>query len=141
MLELNNRTAYPLTDIRSVASQIIELDTTNKVFLIHGEMGSGKTTLIKEICKVLGSKDDLSSPTFSIVNEYTYPKGKIFHFDLYRIKNLEELLDIGFEDYIQSGNYCFIEWPGLAEGFLQNDFIKINVDAGENIRYLSASKF
>ena len=103
-------------------------------------MGSGKTTLIKEICKALGSTDHMSSPTFSIVNEYKYTGGKIFHFDLYRLKNLEELLDIGFEDYVYSQNYCLIEWPQLAERYLQNQFIKINISTSENIRYLRASK-
>lgn len=140
MITLNNTYQFSLNKISEIATQIINIDSNNKVFMLEGEMGSGKTTLIKEICKALGSTDHMSSPTFSIVNEYKYTGGKIFHFDLYRLKNLEELLDIGFEDYVYSQNYCLIEWPQLAERYLQNQFIKINISTSENIRYLRASK-
>ncbi len=141
MIKINDKYQFSLNNISETAKQIIELDLNCRIFIFYGEMGSGKTTLIKEICKHLGSADNLSSPTFSIVNEYEYSNGKIFHFDLYRLKNSEELLDLGFEEYINSGNYCFIEWPKLAEPLLSNDTIKIELSTSENIRYLRASKF
>src|ERR1035437_1284140 len=98
-----------------VASDIIEAIKNTKVVLFYGEMGSGKTTLIKEICKQLGVKGSISSPTYGLVNEYhTKDNDTIYHLDLYRIKNIEECLDMGIEEYIDSGNYCFIEWPEIA---------------------------
>ena len=137
MLLLN--TSYTLAQLNSVAQQLIQLN--QKIMLFSGEMGSGKTTLIKQICAQLGSTDNFSSPTYQLVNEYIYPQGKIFHFDLYRLKSINELLDIGFEDYIFSNNYCFIEWPALAEQFLKSNFIKINILVQQNSRYLSATSF
>ena len=98
-----------------VAQDIAVAIKDNKVVLFYGEMGAGKTTLIKEICAQLGVTDGMSSPTFALVNEYhTKDNSTIYHFDLYRIKNIEECLDMGMEEYIQSGNYCFIEWPEIA---------------------------
>jgi tRNA threonylcarbamoyladenosine biosynthesis protein TsaE len=132
-------TQYTLNELASVAIQLIHLN--QKTLLFNAPMGAGKTTLIKEICLQLGSTDNFSSPTYQLVNEYLYPKGKIFHFDLYRLKSINELLDIGFEDYISQNNYCLIEWPTLAEQFLKSDFLKINITTQQNIRYLSATKF
>ena len=97
--------------ISEIASQLLTEFDTYKLFCFIGNLGTGKTTMITELCRVLGSTDDISSPTFSIVNVYDCDKGKIYHFDLYRLKNLEEAMDIGFEEYIYSNNYCFIEWP------------------------------
>ncbi len=141
MINLHDKYQFSLSNISKVANDIIELDSNCKIFLFYGQMGAGKTTLIKALSENLGSTDNFSSPTFSIVNEYKYPNGKIFHFDLFRLKNIEELLDIGFEEYVNSGNYCFIEWPELAEEFLQNQFIKIELTNRENIHYLYSSKF
>ena len=140
---LNFKTKYPFTlqNIHEIAKQIISKANVHKIFLVDGEMGSGKTTLIKSICNSLKSSDNMSSPTFSLINEYQYPLGKIFHFDLYRLKNTEELLDIGFEDYINSGHYCFIEWPELAKKILQNNFIIIDLTVSENNHYLCLSEF
>ena len=132
-------TQYTLNELTSVATQLIHLN--QKILLFDAPMGAGKTTLIKEICLQLGSTDNFSSPTYQLVNEYLYPNGKIFHFDLYRLKTLNELLDIGFEDYISQNNYCLIEWSALAEQFLKSDFLKINITTQQNIRYLSATKF
>ena len=101
-------------------------------------MGAGKTTLIKQFCRILGSGDNFSSPTYSIVNEYIYPSGKIFHFDLFRIKSVEELLDIGFDEYMHSGNYCFIEWADMAKGLPPKPYLSIIIKANENNRYLCA---
>jgi tRNA threonylcarbamoyladenosine biosynthesis protein TsaE len=101
-----------LTDLNEVAKKFIEKAGKSKVWLFYGEMGSGKTTFIKSLCSQLGVTDTMSSPTFSIVNEYlTHTNTKIFHFDFYRIKNEAEAYDIGTEEYFYSGNYCFVEWP------------------------------
>lgn len=140
MIELLTDYKFTLDTIEQAAAKVVSLNQHSKVFLMDGQMGAGKTTLIKEICKTLGSTDNFSSPTFSIVNEYNYPDGKIFHFDLYRIKNMEELMDLGFDEYVYSDNYCFIEWPELAEGFLKDNFVKIKIHTKENIRYLRATK-
>jgi tRNA threonylcarbamoyladenosine biosynthesis protein TsaE len=99
-------------------------------------MGAGKTTLIKAICTALGSKNSMSSPSFSIVNEYESPAGRLFHFDLYRIKNPEELLDIGIEEYLDSGHYCFFEWPEMVLPFVENPVIKLKISVADNIRYI-----
>lgn len=140
MVELLSDYKFTLDTIGQAALKVISLSEHSKIFLFNAQMGAGKTTLIKEICKALGSTDNFSSPTFSIVNEYNYPKGKIFHFDLYRIKSINELLDLGFDEYVYSGNYCFMEWPDLAKKFLKDDFVEIKIITKENIRYLSATK-
>ena len=98
-------------ELPEAASRLLTYATNERIFLFEGEMGTGKTTFIKSICKQLGSKDPASSPTYSIVNEYDYPGGKIYHLDFFRIKSDIEAFDIGFEEYLSSGNYCFIEWP------------------------------
>lgn len=103
--------SYSTEQIKEVASELLTQFDGLKLFCFTGNLGSGKTTFISALCHVLGSTDDISSPTFSIVNEYQSDKGTIYHFDLYRLKNMEEAMDIGFEEYIYSGNYCFIEWP------------------------------
>ena len=102
-------------------------------------MGSGKTTLIKEICKQLGSKDNFSSPTYSIVNEYSVAdsSSKIFHIDCYRLKNFEEALAIGMEEYLNGDDYCFVEWPELIESLFPDDVVKISIRTDENVRNVS----
>lgn len=141
-MELGSETyQFFLDDLPKVAKSIIEADAKNRVFLFEGSMGAGKTTLIKEICRLLGSNDSFGSPTFSIVNEYSSPQGSLFHFDLYRVNDMSELLDIGFEDYLNSGNYCFIEWPQIAEDFIGSGFIKIELDVKGNNRYIRVAKF
>jgi tRNA threonylcarbamoyladenosine biosynthesis protein TsaE len=132
-LDISDPAKLPLA-----CKKLIEFAGNIKVFAFNGEMGSGKTTFIKELCKVLGSDDDFSSPTYSIVNEYRMPGGKIFHFDLYRIKNAEELFDIGLEEYLQSGNYCFIEWPALAESFFLTPYLRTIIRQEQNNRYFCA---
>ncbi len=125
-----------LTNLPEIATELISLN--KKIILFDAPMGAGKTTLIKEMCKQLGSMDNFSSPTYQLVNEYNYLNGKIYHFDLYRLKNIHELLDIGFEDYAYSNNYCFIEWPELAEKFLISNFLKVKLTLNSNNRYFSA---
>ncbi len=106
---------------------ILSKADTIKCFAFDAPMGAGKTTFIKAICEEMGCEDIITSPTFAIVNEYSYPMGAIFHFDLYRIKKTEELYDIGADDYFYSGNPCFIEWPEMAEDALPDETIKITI--------------
>ena len=118
---------YSLSEVDEIAKFIIS-NTTNKVLLFFGEMGVGKTTLIKEICKSLHSDDVISSPTFSLVNEYrTQDDDPIYHFDFYRIESEEEALDIGVEDYFYSGDWCLIEWPNNIENLLPLDAVEIHL--------------
>jgi tRNA threonylcarbamoyladenosine biosynthesis protein TsaE len=124
-----------------VAKELLEEFKGEKLFLFEAQMGNGKTTFIKELCKQLGATNSLSSPTYSIVNEYQSPNGKIFHFDLYRLKNANELLDIGFEDYLDGKSYCFIEWPQIAMAFLKNEpHVAVQIDLTDNTRLLKAEK-
>ena len=110
------------------------------VFAFYGKMGAGKTTFIKAICEELGVNDVITSPTFAIVNEYQRETTgePIYHFDFYRIKKLEEVYDMGYEDYFYSGNNCFIEWPELIEELLPEDAMKVTVeetaDGGRTVR-------
>ncbi|WP_317129355.1 tRNA (adenosine(37)-N6)-threonylcarbamoyltransferase complex ATPase subunit type 1 TsaE [Flavivirga rizhaonensis] len=121
-LELN----FGLNDVENVAKQLIK-NVKTKTLLFYGDMGVGKTTLIKTIVKVLGSHDEVSSPTFSIVNEYQLNNDKIYHFDLYRINDLEEAYNFGIEDYVDSDNWKLIEWPEKIEPILNNHFDIINL--------------
>ncbi|MCD0487307.1 tRNA (adenosine(37)-N6)-threonylcarbamoyltransferase complex ATPase subunit type 1 TsaE [Pedobacter sp. MC2016-14] len=119
-----------LSDLKAAANALITLAGKNKekLFIFEGEMGAGKTTFIKEICAALGVTETVSSPTFSIVNEYEGDGEVIYHFDFYRIKNLQEAYDIGYEDYFDSGNICLIEWPEkIAALLLQENYIKIQI--------------
>ena len=120
--------------IREAARQFVEQMGDSHVFAFYGKMGAGKTTFIKAICEELGVEDVITSPTFAIVNEYTSqsslltPNDSIFHFDFYRIKKLEEVYDMGFEDYFYSGSLCFIEWPELIEEVLPEDAVKVTIE-------------
>lgn len=119
------------------AEQLIEFAGKERVFLFTAPMGSGKTTFIKSLCRSLGVRATMSSPTYSIVNEYHTDGSKLFHFDLYRLKSPEELFELGFEEYLDSGNYVFIEWPELAMPFL-NTYLTIIIRVEGNNRYLYA---
>lgn len=123
---------------RDAAIKLLEFAKDQHVFLFDAPMGLGKTTFIKSICSYLGVIDTMSSPTYSIVNEYhTESKLKVFHFDLYRLKSVEELFELGFDEYLSSANYLFIEWPKLAESFLES-YLRIIIKIENNIRYLCA---
>ena len=113
-----------------------------RVFAFYGAMGAGKTTLIKALCHELGSADYVTSPTFALINEYSTSNGSvIYHFDFYRIKKIEEAFDLGYEDYIYSGNYCFIEWPEMIESLLPDGIVEVRIREGENgIRFIEAKK-
>ncbi len=110
------------------AQQVLEKCKNSKKFAFYGNMGAGKTTFIKQICKLLGSTDEATSPTYSLVNEYHTESGDpIFHFDLYRLESFEEALDIGIEDYLANNAYCFIEWPQVVEPLL-SDFVRVEME-------------
>ncbi|AFL82098.1 ATPase, YjeE family [Aequorivita sublithincola DSM 14238] len=115
---------YTQNEISKVAEQVLKAATTN-IFLLYGEMGVGKTTLITELVRLLGIQEISGSPSFSIVNEYEGTDGSIFHFDFYRINHIEEAYDIGVEDYFYSGNYVFIEWPERIEALLPESTTKL----------------
>lgn len=122
-----------LNDLDAVAKMFIKSMSNRTVFAFYGEMGSGKTTFIKAICKAMGVTETITSPTFSLVNEYKSDKGiSIFHFDFYRIKNIEEAFDFGYEDYFYSGNVCFIEWPELIESLLPEDVVNVKIKVDDN---------
>ncbi|WP_100615814.1 tRNA (adenosine(37)-N6)-threonylcarbamoyltransferase complex ATPase subunit type 1 TsaE [Confluentibacter citreus] len=118
---------YKIENINEVAQQLIA-NVTTKTLLFYGNMGVGKTTLIKAIVKLLGSDDDVSSPTFSIVNEYEAYNTLIYHFDLYRIKDVEELYNVGIEDYLFSDNWSIIEWPEKIENIVSTDYDRIELE-------------
>lgn len=117
-----------LDEIREVARQFLELVGDHRILAFYGKMGVGKTTFIKALCEELGVEDVINSPTFAIVNEYLDGEGEtIYHFDFYRIKRPEEVFDIGFEEYIDSGNLCLMEWPELIEPVLPEETLRIKI--------------
>lgn len=122
-----------IDDLQKAAKEFISNIGSNKVFAFYGKMGAGKTTLIKAICEELGVTDTVASPTFAIVNEYRTKDNNepIYHFDFYRIKQLSEVYDMGYEDYLYSGNLCFIEWPELIEELLPEGTVKVNIETTE----------
>jgi len=123
------------SELTFVAEQLLLFANGEKFFVFEGEMAAGKTTLIKEFCTALGVEDVVSSPTFSIVNEYLSPKGLVYHFDFYRLKNLQEAYDIGYEEYFYSNNYCLVEWPTRVEELLPDTYIKVEISiTGETER-------
>lgn len=119
-------------DLSQVAKDIVELTKKVKIVAFFGPMGAGKTTLIKKICHLFGVKDEVNSPTFALVNEYKDADSKpIYHFDFYRIKKLEEVFDIGYEDYFYSGHICLLEWPQMIENLMPDEFVKVEIALGE----------
>ena len=123
-----------LDQIHEAARQFIAEMGDNTAFALYGKMGAGKTTFIKAVCEELGVSDVITSPTFAIVNEYRSDTAGelIYHFDFYRIKKLEEVYDMGYEDYFYSGALCFIEWPELVEELLPGNTIKVTIEEIEN---------
>ena len=122
-----------LEKIREAARQFIDNMGDANVFALYGKMGAGKTTFIKAICEELGVEDTVNSPTFAIVNEYTAGNGApVYHFDFYRIKKLEEVYDMGYEEYFDSGNICLIEWPELIDELLPDDVVKVNITVNDD---------
>ena len=116
-----------------IARLILQSHAERRVFALHGDLGAGKTTLIKALCEALGVADATSSPSFAIVNEYRMADQRpVYHFDLYRLRDARELLDIGFEEYLDSGAYCFIEWPELADELLPREVLHITIEAPDS---------
>ncbi|MBN1463577.1 MAG: tRNA (adenosine(37)-N6)-threonylcarbamoyltransferase complex ATPase subunit type 1 TsaE [Paludibacteraceae bacterium] len=129
-LEINS-----LENINKAAQEFFNCIGEHRVFAFYGPMGVGKTTFIKALCQIFGVKDDISSPTFAIVNEYRGIKGEqLFHFDFYRIKDEEEAFDFGYEDYFYSGAFCFIEWPEKVESLLPSDCVKVDLYETDNAK-------
>ena len=122
-------------DLEQIAKELLINFKNNRVFTFSGNLGSGKTTFIKYLCKVLGVTGQVSSPTFALVNEYDGRNGlKIYHFDFYRIKNEREAYDMGYEEYFYSGGYCFIEWPEMINELVPPNAVNIKIDVKGNIR-------
>ncbi len=126
-------TIQSLETIREAAREFVSQIGDRRVFAFYGKMGAGKTTFVKAICEELGVDDVITSPTFAIVNEYAAPLSSpagdtIYHFDFYRIKKLEEVYDMGYEEYFYSGSLCFIEWPELIESLLPDDAVRVSIE-------------
>ena len=129
-------TVTSLCGLQPAAVKLLGAYSDRRVFAFYGKMGAGKTTFIRVISSVLGAVDVVQSPSFAIINEYKTFKGEsIFHFDFYRIRKSEEIFDIGYEDYLYSGSYCFIEWPELVEELLPADVVKVKI-TGEDQRQI-----
>jgi tRNA threonylcarbamoyladenosine biosynthesis protein TsaE len=120
-----------LEHISEAAREFIQHIGEHRVFAFYGKMGAGKTTFVKAVCEQLGVDDVITSPTFAIVNEYS-GKTQVYHFDFYRIKKLEEVYDMGYEDYFYSGALCFIEWPELIEDLLPDDAVRVSIAEQED---------
>jgi tRNA threonylcarbamoyladenosine biosynthesis protein TsaE len=130
-----------IEDLRQAATALLAFAGNEKIFLFNGEMGAGKTTFIKVICETLGVEDVVSSPTFSIVNEYLGKGNRIYHFDFYRINNLQEAYDIGYEEYFFSGDLCLVEWPEKIAELLPPHYLKIEISVtGFDQRMISLTK-
>lgn len=122
-----------IDNIRQIARCFIDNLGDSRVLAFYGKMGAGKTTFIKAVCEELGVEDVITSPTFAIVNEYTDANGEaVYHFDFYRIKKLEEVYDMGYEDYFYSGALCLMEWPELIEELLPEDALKVTISENED---------
>ncbi len=128
-------------ELDSLAPAILDAIGSNRVVAMDAPMGAGKTTLVKAICRFLGSTSVVNSPTFAIINDYDLPDGKaLYHFDLYRLKDVNEAFNMGFDEYFYSGNYCFVEWPAIAESILPENSstlrISVNDDGSRTITVL-----
>jgi len=125
---MNSITIFSLQDLDHAAERFLKLAGGHKVIGFSGELGAGKTTFIQAICRKLGIEVDVNSPTFSLVNEYFSPSGdSVFHFDLYRIETLDELFDMGYEEYFYSGSMCLIEWPEKASELIPEDALRVKI--------------
>lgn len=128
-------------ELNLVAKELLAFANGNKFFIFEGEMGAGKTTFIKAFCEILGVEEVVSSPTFSIVNEYQGKDDVIYHFDFYRLKNTQEAYDIGYEEYFFSNHICLIEWPSKIEELLPSHYMKVQIDIeGETDRKITFSR-
>jgi tRNA threonylcarbamoyladenosine biosynthesis protein TsaE len=128
--EINN-----IEELSKVSDLLLDWREKSNIIAFYGTMGAGKTTLVKNLCQKLGVSDEVNSPTFALVNEYqTETFDSIFHFDFYRIKSLEEVFDIGYEDYFYGGSLCLLEWPELIDPLMPEHFIKVEITHGDTDR-------
>ena len=125
-----------IESIPAVAMEFLRAAGDKRIFAFHGDLGAGKTTFIKALCEQLGVEDAMSSPSFSIVNEYHADGKSVFHFDLYRLRKPEEAFDIGLEEYLYSGNYCFVEWPEMAGELLPEETVHVFISEEAGVRCL-----
>lgn len=134
-----NYSVADLPDLKRIAPELIQEFSDHRIFVFVGEMGAGKTTFIKALCEALGCKDEMNSPTFSLVNEYvTGQGGTVYHFDMYRLNTQEEALDMGFEEYLESGSYCFIEWPDKVSDYLPDQLVLVRLTEDNGQRTITA---
>lgn len=130
-----------LNELSTAAKALLSFAEDEKIIAFEGDMGAGKTTFIKVLCAELGVNEVVTSPTFSIVNEYAAADGTVYHFDFYRIKNLQEAYDIGYEEYFYSGDFCLVEWPERVAELLPERYIKVSIATlGADKRMFSFSK-
>lgn len=126
-------------ELPAVARQLLETYPEERFYAFFGKMGAGKTTLIKELCAQLGVEDNVCSPTFAIINEYSTGEGEpVYHFDFYRLKSLDEAYDLGYEEYFYSGCYCFSEWTEKIEPLLPEHYLRVAIDEVDAVRTLTA---
>ncbi len=123
-----------LSELERVAEEILSSIGERRVVLLRGGMGAGKTTLVSRIASKLGAEDTVTSPTFALVNQYEGREGTIYHFDFYRINRVEEVFDLGYEEYFYSGELCFVEWPEMVEGLLPEDAMEVRITVGDDDR-------
>lgn len=120
-------------EAKELAAALLHACPTKRIFAIRGELGAGKTTFIKALCEELGVAGEATSPSYAIVNEYEAPgKGKVYHFDLHRLRDAQELEGIGFEEYLDSGSYCFVEWPEVAGRRIPHDAVRLRFEVSRN---------
>lgn len=124
---MKSTTAH-IDQLPEAAAWLLQQARGRKVFVFQAPMGAGKTTLIKSICQALGVSDNTSSPTFSIVNEYSSPQGPVYHFDFYRLEDQQEAFELGYEEYFYSDQYCFIEWPEKIPDLIPDDAVTVKID-------------
>lgn len=124
---------HTLEELDALAAAFLKKYPSNGIFLLSGEMGAGKTTFVSAVCKALGLTDS-SSPTFSLVNHYSNTEHSVYHFDLYRLKSIEEVLDFGFDEYLEKDAYLFIEWPDVVKPLIPEDAVTINISEENGVR-------
>jgi len=132
-----------IKELPEVTKKILSYGKNFTVWIMKGDLGAGKTTLIKEVAKQIGVSDHISSPSYALINEYvTSSNEKIYHFDLFRINTISEVLDIGIDEYLESGSYCFIEWPEIAEPLLPAKYLEIHIHNPEKeLRIINIQKY
>ena len=133
-------TINTIDELNAVAKKLLDFADGKRKMVFYGEIGAGKTTLIQAICALFKVQEQVTSPTFSLINEYSYPdpesgrESYLYHLDLYRLKQIQEALDIGIEDYLYDDHYCFIEWPEIIEPLLSDEVVRIKIELADNSR-------